>query len=114
MLLAFLLFTATGCVSGTNPFPTDRAIINDVAVRSQLDSGYRVTQVDGQAADRAQSKLVTVVPFVLVKPGERRLGLQPRTGEDLSPIEVTATFDAGKRYRLKRDGDVVTVVEDTE
>lgn len=112
LLLAFVFLFAAGCRSGLNAFPADKAILNDLAVPAALDSGFRVAQVDGQAAQRARSAVITVVPYVLIEPGERRLQLEPRSGQDLPPTAITGMFEAGKRYRLKRDGDVVTFVKD--
>ena len=112
--LVLLLMTVPGCVSGGNLFPADKAIINDLDVRTPLDSGYRVTLVDGKPAERARSAIVSVIPYVLVEAGEHTLELESQIDESLPAAKVTSTFEAGNQYRLKREGDVLAVVKDVE
>ena len=101
---------ALGCTA--TAVPADKAVVNDVAVPAALDSGYRITKVDGKLVERARSQFVSVVPFVLLDEGEHTLSLQAASGKSLPDTAVTATFEVGKRYRLKKDGDVVSVVAD--
>lgn len=54
---------------------------------------------------------MTVVPLVLLDAGEHTLTLQSDTGKDLPVLKLTARFDARKRYRLERQGSVVSIVK---
>lgn len=110
--LQVILVALVGCATGGNPFPADKALVNDVSVSAALDSGYRVSEVDGVPAQRAYSGVVTVVPYVVLTAGEHTLAVESRSGNSLPTAEVTATFEAGKRYRLERKANALLVVED--
>ena len=102
-----------GCPSPSDPFPQNKAIINDIAVRQSLDSGYRVIAVDGKPEERANSPhIITVAPVVLVDGGEHTLTLESQGDKKLPNKTLVAVFEATKRYRIKKDGPVFSVVED--
>jgi len=108
-----ILIVTLGCSAGGRAFPADKATINDVAIRSTEDSGYRVVSVDGKPCERAASRYVNVVPLVLVEPGEHELSIEAKdAGSALPPLKVTATVEPGKRYRFAKDGESVAVVEE--
>jgi hypothetical protein len=71
--------------------------------------------VDGQPAERAQSKHVTVIPFALVTPGPHTFRVRMRAGERGAPEEtllVSARVLAGKRYRFELRGETLQIMED--
>ncbi len=74
-------------------------------------NGYEIVAVDGADVVRKRNSIVTLVPAVLASPGEHTLKLNPRAGESLQPKTIVASLEAGKRYRLTLDGEVV---EDSE
>lgn len=76
--------------------------------------GYEIVAVDGADVVRRRNPIVTMVPVVLASPGEHKLKLEARAGESLQPKTIVASLEPGKRYRLQLDGEVPTVVEDTE
>ena len=106
--------TLCGCASPAPRVDRPHATVNDVAVRAPLDSGYQVVAVDGKPVKRARSSIHTVVPFALIEPGSHTLSVEPRSGGTLKATTVSASFEAGKRYRLKLENDEVTVVEDAD
>ena len=108
-----ILIVTIGCSAGGGAFPENKATINDVAIRSTEDVGYRVVSVDGKPCERAASRYVSVVPLVLVEPGEHELSIEAKdAGSALPPLKVTATVEPGKRYRFIKDGESVVVVEE--
>ena len=101
------------CESSTPAAP--HAVINDVAVKHTVDSGYHLVAVDGKPVERVQSDgLITYVPLAIVEPGTHTLSLEPRDGSTPEVTTVTTTLEAGKRYRFKRENNSVTVVEDVD
>jgi hypothetical protein len=74
-------------------------------------TGYRVVAVDGKAVERAQSPIDTVIPNAVIEPGAHTLSLEHHTG---TTATVSASFEAGKRYRLELKNDEVTVAEDSD
>jgi hypothetical protein len=108
--LLFLGFFGCSTVGGL--FPANKAIVNDCASKLAVESGYRIAEVDGKAAERARSGVVTVVPFVLAEPGEREFTLETRGGNDLPRVKVKATVVAGRRYVVKKDGESVVIAEE--
>lgn len=101
-----------GCASGTLFSKRSHATINDVSVPGPIDSGYKVVAVDGKPVERLESSVHTVIPFATVESGEHTLSLEPSVGNGLTPTVVTASFEAGKRYRIHREAGAVSVVED--
>ena len=92
-----------GCVSSTGNVGGRQAIVDDVTGKAPYVSGYCVDAVDGKLVQRAKSSMVTVVPVVVVDPGQHTLTIGERT--------VTGTFEAGKSYRIKSENGELSVVE---
>jgi len=109
-----LLIGLLGCSAVGGLRPANKAIVNDLSSKLAVESGYRIAEVDGKAAERARSGVVTVVPFVLAEPGEREFTLEPREGNDLPRVTVKATVVAGRRYVVKKDGESVVLAEEIE
>lgn len=93
----------SGCVSSADHFRAQHAIIDDVNAHPPCLSAYCVVAVDGKPAQRAKSSVVTVIPMVVVEPGEHTLTIGEAT--------VTATFEAGKSYLIKSEDGELSVVE---
>ena len=106
--LAFILLASAAC--GHN---TPNAFINEVAVPIADDSDYWVTAVDGAPATRAASKHITVVPFVILRPGEHVLTVEKK-GQRSSSRKITGKVLISKaaRYRLQVKDDKISVVEE--
>ncbi len=92
-----------GCVSSTGNFSGRQAIVDDVTGKAPYVTGYCVVAVDGEPVQRAKSSTVTIIPMVIVEPGHHTLTIGERT--------VTATFEAGKSYRIKSENGELSVVE---
>jgi hypothetical protein len=102
---AAMVVLLAGCASRSRA-PAGNVLLDDISVRG---SGYRVTRVDGVPAQRAESALESVVPYVLLTPGEHTLSV---AGSADRSTTVTAKFESGKRYRLERSAEGLSVVED--
>jgi hypothetical protein len=88
------------------------AIVNDVT-NQPIDAGYRVLDVDGKPVKRTEGIITTVIPMAIVEPGTHTLKIEP--GKDAVQVTtVSASFEAGKLYRIVPDGNnnSVTVVEE--
>lgn len=113
LTIGLALVAISGCASTRSGGARNSSIINDVAVKAPLDSGYRVAAVDGQAARRAEGgHLRPMVPVVIIPPGVHTLSLEPKEPGELKEQTITAVIDGGKRYRLKHENDEVTLVDD--
>lgn len=108
LTIGLALMAISGCAKSGGP--KNSSIINDVAVKAPLDSGYRVAAVDGKAAKRAEGK--SMVPVVIVQPGVHTLSLEPKEPGELKEVSIIAPIEGGKRYRLKHENDEVTLVDD--
>lgn len=104
-LLAVGFVTALGFELGLFQRVFDsRSIVKDGVV----GSGYWIVEVDGKPTDRIQhGYLITKIPFALLEPGERVMGLSatPHPAKDAEIIEFHATVEKGVNYRISRDGD---------
>jgi len=89
-------------------------LINDVNVAVSSDSGYRLVAVDGKPVKRQSSHWDTVIPYAILEPGVHTLTLERRIGSDATTTKVSASLEAGKRYRFKGEAETVVVVEDAE
>ena len=79
-----------------------RSIVKDGVV----GSGYWIVQVDGRPTARIQhGLLITRVPFALLEPGDRVMGLssEPHPSMDKELIELHATIEKGVDYRISRN-----------
>ena len=109
-----LVMGATLCGCSISADRKPHATINDVTVKAELDSGYRLIAVDGAPVERAQGHVATVVPFAIVKPGHRTLTLEDKGDPRMEHVTISADLEEGKRYRFAvHEGDVV-VVEETD
>lgn len=108
-VICVIAIALCGCASITPRAEDSHAIVNDVTGR---DFECQVVAVDGKPVERLGSffSLRTVIPNAIVEPGVHTLTLEPRSGKNLT---VSASFEAGKRYRIKLENDEVKVVEDT-
>ncbi len=101
---------------------SDRTIVNDVSVRQEFDTGYKLVAVDGQPVERAHGNgLDSVAPYVPVAripPGTHSLTLRRSGGENAESrveareVTITATLQSDMRYRFANDGGEVRLVED--
>ncbi len=117
-LLVFVLSSAIcGCA-----IERPHAVVNDVSVRQEFDSGYTLVAVDGKPVERAHGKgmnsLVDYVPFAWVEPGTHSLTLKRSVNSNskIPPVKaevtITATLEANKRYRFDAKEGTVTLVDD--
>jgi hypothetical protein len=113
LTIGVALLAISGCASTKSGGARNSSIINDVAVKAPLDSGYRVAAVDGKAAKRAEGgHFTTMVPVVIIQPGVHTLSLEPKEPGELKEVTITALIEGGKRYRLKHENDEVTLIND--
>lgn len=101
-----------GCISSARRLDARYAIVDDVTGKAPSESGYCVVAVDGKPVQRARSGVDTVIPMALIDPGEHELSLNTRNAGSPAETIVSATFEAGKRYRIKNENGEVSVVED--
>ena len=92
-----------GCVSTFDNVSSRHAIINDVTVRDPYLADYCVQAVDGEPVQRVSSPVATMVPLAIAEPGEHTL--------TIGKSHVTAYFESGKSYRIKKENDALSVVE---
>lgn len=60
--------------------------------------GYRVVAVDGKPTVRASHPIHTVIPEVIVEPGEHTLTIHPDGADET--FEIAATITSGAQYRV--------------
>ena len=109
--VGIVVIVGCGCISSAGRSTARYATVDDVTANSPFSSGYCVAAVDGKSVERARSATETVIPLALVDPGEHTLSLHTRGGETPVETNVTAVFEAGKRYRIKNDNGELSVVE---
>src|SRR6185369_6520257 len=98
-ILGITLFLAS-CAK--NDATVRDAQINDVAVPSELDSGYMVVAIDGRPEKRVKGIINTYVPFVVIAPGEHTLTIQKRPYlNSKEKISGKVKVESGLRYRLQ-------------
>lgn len=105
-IVGMFLTAVCGCTSAGH-LEARYAVVDDVTDKAPLG----VVAVDGKPVQRLHDSWVTVVPMALVDPGEHTLRLKPHDAESPAETTVSATFEAGKRYRLNRENGEVSVVE---
>lgn len=79
-----------------------RSVLEDGVV----GSGFWIGEVDGKPVDRVRHGfLISRVPFALVEPGERVLGLSAsaRSSGESELVEFRVAVERGVRYRVSRD-----------
>ncbi len=113
-VLGAMAVAVLGCASlnSLKPISTTDAVIDDVTGRAPFIGGSCITAVDGQPVDRARGRVVTYVPVAIVRPGTHTLTVKLPEGETPETMTVSASFEAGKRYRIRRETDRVAVIED--
>ncbi|MBC8871357.1 MAG: hypothetical protein H8E44_18175 [Planctomycetes bacterium] len=113
--VAVILVTALGgCVSSPLHSVDRHAIVDDVTSKAPYIADNCVVAVDGKPVRRARSPTVTVIPMALVEAGEHTLTLNILSKDSLAYSTVTATFEAGKGYRIKSENGELSVVEKIE
>ena len=108
-----LVTALCGCISSAGRPAAQYARVDDVTGEAPFVSGYCVVAVDGKPVQRARSAVDTVIPIALIDPGEHTLSVKIRGAEPPAEMTVSARFEEGKRYRLKRENGEVSVVEDS-
>jgi len=73
-------------------------------------SDYQVTQVNGKPAERAQSEIETLIPYVLIDDGNHELtfkysGTRPRPDYMPEEKKVIHEFEKGRLYTLYLGND---------
>jgi hypothetical protein len=101
-----------GCSLSKQEIP--HATIDDISIGSELDPSYQIAEVDGKPVVRQSGIVNTVVPFAIVTPGSHVFLLKPEIASSVpaGTISISATVEAGKRYRLVRKEGRVSLVED--
>jgi hypothetical protein len=94
-----------------------RAIVNDLSVREEFDSGYALVAVDGKPVERAGEGVSTTPPFAWVDSGEHALTLKPKHSDSKDPtlqseVTITAKVEPYKKYRIAKQNDRISLVED--
>jgi hypothetical protein len=112
----FLLATAALSVCGCAA-ERPRAIINDLTVREEFDSGYALVAVDGKPVQRTGGEISTSPPHAWVDAGEHSLTLRPKHSDTKDPtlqseVTISAKVEPYKRYRIAKQNDKVSLVED--
>jgi hypothetical protein len=86
----------------------------DATIEDTFGGRARVLAVDGHAPQRASSKYVTVIPVVVVGPGEHafRVVLSPKeSGAPAETLSVSASTLAGRRYRFREGTQGIELIE---
>ncbi len=97
-----LLFILCGVLFLSACQMDNTAYINDVAVKVAVDTGFKVDRVNGDPPRRVKhGVLITRVPYVIVTPGVNEVTVR----DDHESLTISYTFEAGKVYRIERDGD---------
>jgi hypothetical protein len=121
MLIVFsaILIASAGCA-----LERPHAIVNDVSVRQEIDSGYKLVAVDGKKVRRARgsgiNSLVDYVPVAWVEPGTHSLTLRRSTisntddSASKNEVTITATLEANKSYRVAVKDGTVSLTDDNE
>ena len=92
------------------------ALVNDVALSDDEDSGYRVRYVDDEGVIRASSEFISVVPYVVLPPGKHQLLLKadtPKAERMKLPwvLNETVEVQAGRLYKIRVKDGKATLVE---
>ena len=112
VLTLVIVLAVCGCSSLRHQTP--HAIINDVAVGQESDTGYHLAAVDGKPVERQRSHINTVVPFAIVAPGHHTLILEPKLGSNNKRTSIQVDVEEGKRYRFAVNEGNVVLIEDVD
>jgi len=118
-ILVVPIFVICGCA-----VERPHAIINDMTVRPEFETGYRVVAVDGKAVERAHGKVPSSIssfaPLAWVPPGKHSLTLQmdsdlkAKNAELPQEVTISAKLEADKKYRIAMKDGTATLVPDFE
>ncbi len=113
VLLAFLCAFSAACTSHKREAYAQTVSINDLApfwdddVVNGSRWAFEITAVNGQPPKRAQHRIATVIPYVVIPAGvheiEVKVSRSPSADPKQNHIEVMTvrtTVEAGKHYRL--------------
>jgi hypothetical protein len=103
------ILVAAGCIQQQK----SRALINDVSLRQEMDSGYTVVKVDGQPVERVSGKVMTMLPCAIVAPGTHSITVRPKSSSNSEDedVSITATFAADKSYRIASNDGQLSIIE---
>ncbi len=113
MLLVCAISIVTGCSSDAK-----NALINDVAIPVNEDSGYEVIAVNGKPPNRVRNDYITMVPFVVLEPGPNMIEVKQKHGSAIgkSAMPKTSTFNVvvskNKKYRIHFENGVFSLVDE--
>ena len=118
-ILTALVFASCGCA-----VERPHAVINDMTVRPEFETGYRVVAVDGKPVERAHGKvpssISSIAPLAWVQPGKHSLTLQmdndlkEKHAELPQEVTISAKLEADKRYRIAMKDGTAALVPDFE
>lgn len=94
------LVAFAGCAANRRQ-SNDLAFIDD----GQISGTFQIKAVDGTKPNRSSHPVITMVPLVLVEPGNHTFEIQ---GSD---AKFTARVERGRRYMTQWRDDVPTLVE---
>jgi hypothetical protein len=119
LILVALFFVVGGCA-----VERPHAIINDITVRPEFETGYRLVAVDGKPVERAHGKgmssISSFVPYAWVQPGTHSLTLQmdndfkAKNSELPQEVTISAKLEAEKKYRIAMKDGTATLIPDFE
>jgi len=108
LFLAFSSILLAGC---ENQYK-ENALIDDVVDGTK--TGYKLVKVDGQEVKRIESKIITRIPFAILKEGTHNLLFEIRRDDvpGQKNISLSASLQARKMYRLEINEDKFKLVID--
>ena len=82
------------------------ALVNDIALLDEEDSGYRIRFVDDKGVVRANSESIEVTPYVVLSPGKHRIVLHGDTPKAVRlklewSLQDSVEVEAGCLYNLQ-------------
>ena len=118
-VLVAALLVSCGCA-----VERPHAVINDMTVRPEFETGYRVVAVDGKPVERAHGKvpssISSIAPLAWVEPGTHKLTLQmdndlkAKNSDQPQELTISAKLEAEKKYRIAKKNGTVALVPDFE
>jgi hypothetical protein len=111
-IIGLIAVALCGCTSPASRARNTYALLDDVSVPQEPNYDYKVVAVDGKPVERMHGYLATYVPYAVIEPGNHTLSLDPDVLSTAQATTLSASFEAGKTYRIKRENETVTVVEE--
>jgi hypothetical protein len=121
---AIWILIPLACASCGCAVERPHAVINDMTVRPEFETGYRVVAVDGKPVERAHGKVPSSIssfaPLAWVQPGTHSLTLQmdndfkAKNSDQPQEVTISAKLEADNKYRIARKDGTVTLVPDFE